>query len=197
MRIRQAKLLSNPGKKIRWSVLPPNFYEKIRLPDERSMAPQLAGLAEPYPYFWDVDFLYIPLWIRQRDWLLVRVDLRRMEITQYWTDNRWRNEMRHAVRDYMAVFQIFFKSLLDRMHYWRNVTETPLSREISVGLVELDVPQDKGNVANAGVVVSMTMENLVRNKPLMVEGDVGEACVNYRRHMADELYRWRCVPMAP
>lgn len=190
MRLRQAKLLKNPGSQLRWTVLPPAFYDEMKDQDS-SVALDMAGRMEPYPPFWEVDYVYLPLSIGVGDWLLVRIDMRNMVITQYWTDDRWRNEMRHEVAHYMEMVTLFFGWFLERIRYWlrsNRVDKTP----ISVGLVQLDVPQDNGKVDNAGVLVCMMMEKLVKKKSLLLEMDVEDACVNYRRHMADELYKWRC-----
>ena len=63
-----------------------------------------------------------------------------------------------------------------------------------MGLSEVDVPQDKGNTANSGVLVCMMMEMLVKKKPLVIEVDVEESCFNYRHRMANMLYKWRVEP---
>lgn len=190
MRLRQAKLLRDPTSQLRWTVLPPAFYDEMK-DSNSSVALDMAGRMEPYPPFWEVDRVYLPLSIGVGDWLLILIDLRNMVITQYWTDKRWRNERRREVSHYMEMIRLFFEWFLKRIRYWlksNRVDKTP----ISVGLVELDVPQDKGKVDNAGVLVCMMMERLVRKKSLSLEIDVEDACVNYRRHMADELYKCRC-----
>ena len=65
---------------------------------------------------------------------------------------------------------LFFGWFLERIHYWANL-KNDLKHDITVGLVELDVPQDNGNIANIGVLVCMMMENLVANKPLQIEDE--------------------------
>ncbi|XP_035833246.1 uncharacterized protein LOC110877253 [Helianthus annuus] len=120
MRLRQSKLLKDPSRKLRWTVLPPQFYEDVCYTKDCLRAVDMAGKKEPYPLFWEVDYLYIPIWIKQEDWLLFRVDIFNMEITQYWTDKRWGNEKRRLVEHVMDIFPIFFKHFLDQIHYWRN-----------------------------------------------------------------------------
>ena len=192
MRLRQSKLLKDPSRKLRWTVLPPQFYEDVCYTKDCLRAVDMAGKKEPYPPFWEVDYLYIPIWIKQEDWLLFRVDMFNMEITQYWTDKRWGNEKRRLVEHVMDIFPIFFKHFLDQIHYWRN-SRYCTKKKVSFGYVQDGVPQDNGNIANSGVLVCMMMENLVRGKSLIDETDVEESCTNYRRHMANELYRWRCM----
>lgn len=93
----------------------------------------------------------------------------------------------------MEMLQLYFKWFLERIHF-RSNTRYITERDMSLGLVETDVPQDEGNIANTGVLVCMMMEKLVKKKSLMIDQQitVEEACVNYRRHMADELYKCRC-----
>lgn len=191
MRVRQSRLLKYPSEEQRWTVLPPDFY--VHMMDANSIAArEMAGQKEPYPRFWEVDYVYLPLWIQQSDWLLVRIDMRTMVITQYWTDTRWRNEKRRYVAFAMEMITLWFTWFLDAIHYW-TMSSHHIKYKMSVGLVEVNVPQDKGNVSMAGVLVCMMMENLVRNKSLLIEDDVEDACVRYRHHMANQLYRWRCI----
>ena len=185
--------MKNPDKKLCWTVMPPSFFDDMRSQESMAAIELAIGRNELYPSFLEVNHVYIPLWIYGKDWLLVRIDLRTMVITQYWTDRRWRDKNRADVQHYMEMLTMFFPWFLDRMNYWRN-SKHPVKVDISVGLVEVDVPQDKGNIANAGVLVCMMMEKLVKNKPLMIETDIEEACSNYRSRMADVLYKWRCIP---
>jgi len=61
----------------------------------------------------------------------------------------------------MEILSIFFPWFIDRIGYWRNCKYHD-KNDTSVGLVEIDVPQDKGNIADAGVLVCMMMEKLVK-----------------------------------
>ena len=116
MRIRQANLLKDLSLELRWTVLPPIFYEEMK--DQKSLtALDMAGRKYPYPPFWEVDYIYLPLWIGHTDWLLVSIDMWNMVITQYWTDKRWRNEKRHEVRSYMEMKTLFFGCFLECIHY--------------------------------------------------------------------------------
>ena len=56
-----------------------------------------------------------------------------------------------------------------------------MKHDITVGLVELDVPQDNGNLPNTWVLVCMMMEKLVANKPLQIEDGVETTCVIHGR----------------
>ena len=119
MRLRQAMMLKNPNIIYRWTVLPPDFYYYMQ--DDKSTSPlDFAGRKDPYPPFWEVDCIYLPLWICETVWLLVRIHMQSMVITQYWTDKRWRNGKHKEVRNYMEMLLLYFKWFLERIHFWSN-----------------------------------------------------------------------------
>ncbi|KAM0064930.1 hypothetical protein Hdeb2414_s0003g00108781 [Helianthus debilis subsp. tardiflorus] len=99
------------------------------------------------------------------------------------------------IHQILVEFESLFVWFLGRIQYWENA-----------GLSEADALDYTGDVVwptsehrvgrNSGVMLSMLLQNLVQNSvlPNWQERNMQDACMRYRRFMADQLYSARFTP---
>ncbi|KAD6796447.1 hypothetical protein E3N88_07343 [Mikania micrantha] len=82
MRFRWKEITKNrrPEQLFPWTIMPPQFYDILCETPNHGALPFCIGMKEEYPALWDVDTVYIPIVIEDIHWLLLRVDMRTLEI---------------------------------------------------------------------------------------------------------------------
>ncbi|KAD7479928.1 hypothetical protein E3N88_03064 [Mikania micrantha] len=201
MHFRDARLRTNGPSGLRWTILPPEFRDLLILKESKFAAVYANGTHELYPPWWEVDYIYIPLCIRNvGDWYLVRINLQTMELVQYWPNKGYIKDYRSLIHfPTMDVLPIKFDWLLDEIQYWRKYDGVYIDkrdRHLKVHNANDDyAPKDGGDLGgDTGVLACMLMQHLVQNKNLNVDDDFKNKCMKYRRYMAEQYYNWRFIP---
>jgi hypothetical protein len=197
MTVRLARLKKNGPSGLRWSILPPQFRTDLTCNGTKIAAKYANGTDELFPPFWEIDYLYIPLYVSNlEDWVLVRIDMRTMEMLQYWSNNRYTKDYRRLL--FLPVIDpmpICFEWLLDEIKYWQRFEGPylePKHRHIKLAFTDDYLPKDGGDLGgDSGVLVCMLIQKLVERKPVSMEGNFKDTCKAYRLFMAEQLYRAR------
>ncbi|KAL8204526.1 hypothetical protein R6Q57_010149 [Mikania cordata] len=136
------------------------------------------GMNELYPPFWEVQYIYIPIYVQAiEDWLLVQINLCTMELTQYWCNHKYSKHYRRLIHNgVLQKFDMFFDKLLDAVSYWRRVIHGPYKPQekgyLKTGLINDDyLPKIGGALGkDSGVFLCMLMYKLVHKKAFTMEG---------------------------
>ncbi|KAL8226443.1 hypothetical protein R6Q57_016275 [Mikania cordata] len=64
LHFRDARLRTNGPSGLRWTILPSEFRDILILKESKFAAVYANGTHELYPPWWEVDYIYIPLCIR-------------------------------------------------------------------------------------------------------------------------------------
>ncbi|KAD1443139.1 hypothetical protein E3N88_42824 [Mikania micrantha] len=180
------------GSQMRWSILPPRFFDYLVDSNTKNTVNFANGKLSPYPSFFDVDYVYFPFCVENHEWLLVQIDLRTIELTMYCSEIFTNEKYRRAVHPKLMKISVYFGALLVNIKYFKK-TRAP-EKLLSFEVNEDHVQSHNELIGNQGVHVCMLMEHLVTGKPLNVTGNFKNWCVAYRRYMADQIYFWRCLP---
>jgi hypothetical protein len=201
MHYRLEQLRSNGSKGLQWTVLPPQFRTGIYDKESKYGSIYANGTNELYPPFWEVRYVYFPLYIRKMDeWLLARIDLHTMQMVHYCTSHRYSSEYKELITlPLLDPFPLIFQWLLEEINYWEHYTGPYISRDnrtLNVHVANEEyVPENGVELGgDSGVLMCLLMHNLVRNKTVNMQGDFKDKCMRFRRHMADRLYQGRFLP---
>ncbi|KAL8199921.1 hypothetical protein R6Q57_013489 [Mikania cordata] len=175
--------------------MPPQFYDILCETPNHGALPFGIGMKEEYTALWDVDTVYIPIVIEDIHCLLLRVDMRTLEMYVYFTENCdaevcQKNCIHRLFYPIITRFETLFKSFLDNILFWKNCRRDAIPK---IKILGTEVwPQYNGPVgSNSRVFVCMLMRNLVLDLPNQIEGNLQDTCMKYRRFMADEFYAAR------
>ncbi|KAM0062651.1 hypothetical protein Hdeb2414_s0004g00150691 [Helianthus debilis subsp. tardiflorus] len=194
------KKSKKPEQLYPWTILPLQFLDLLCEKPNYGALPFAIGLKEHYPPFWDIDMVYIPICVELQDWFIIRVDMRTLHLTLYFTgksgstsSSDGSNLIQVRVYPTLVKFEALFKSFLDQISYWEH-SGRPFVEKTMVTHTEVCQQCKENPGANSGVLVCMLLTNLVNDEQVSVENDLEEACAKYRRHMADEFYAARFTP---
>ena len=84
---RRRNLQSDPTLNLRWTILPPQFSDTLLQSVPKSVVGYGNGKENPFPSFFDVDFVFFPLPIDNNEWMLVRLELASQELVLYPFEN--------------------------------------------------------------------------------------------------------------
>lgn len=176
---------------MRWTILPPQFYEYLVDSCNKDAHLYIKGKFQHYPSFFEVDYVFLPLCLDDRDWLLVRIDLRTQEMLMYFNKDMG-SSYRQVLFPILKRIQVYFAALLVNIKYWKKTHyhESVISWEA----IDDYVIGHRDLAGNEGVLVCMLLEHLVTGAPLDLTANAKEQFMNYRRYMADQFYFWRCLP---
>ena len=142
----------------------------------------------------------MPVAHNENHWLLLKINMCSLKIYAYFPVNCNVSNcgegfcIHRKIHQILLEFESPFVWFLGRISYWQQ------SRKDSVQELEYwgDVvwPDNEAHIGrNSGVIICMLLENLVNNRSLTWnEVNMQDACVRYRRYMADELYAGRYTP---
>ncbi|KAL8259894.1 hypothetical protein R6Q59_027847 [Mikania micrantha] len=191
---RRREMEKNPSNDFRWSILPPQFFDVLVSSITKNALCYGNGKMRPYPSFFDVDYVFVPLCIKNQEWSLVRVDLRNMSMVWYCIESEsfGGDKYRSFVLPKLKQMGVYFSALLVNMCFWKKTRQPEgyLVFEVNDDFVQTDVSL----VADEGLYVCMLMEHLVTGKPINASGDLKLELKKYRRFMADLMYFWRILP---
>ncbi|KAD3068835.1 hypothetical protein E3N88_36715 [Mikania micrantha] len=68
---------------MRWSILPPQFYDYLVDSCTKNTVSFANGKSSPFPSFFDVDYVYFPFCVENNEWLLVQVKLRNVNLEMF------------------------------------------------------------------------------------------------------------------
>ncbi|KAD7478146.1 hypothetical protein E3N88_01282 [Mikania micrantha] len=154
---------------MRWSILPPQFYDYLVDSCTKNTVIFANGKSSPFPSFFDVDYVYFPFCVENNEWLLVQVELRNVNL-----------------------ISVYFGALFVNIKYFKKTGFPPKLMSFEVN--EDYVQSHADLYGNQGVHACMLMEHLVTGKPLNISNNFKESCIAYRLFMADQMYFWRCLP---
>ncbi|KAD4584806.1 hypothetical protein E3N88_22407 [Mikania micrantha] len=202
MFLRGAKKRTNPSIEFDWTILPPQFHSEMYDYRTKYGSEYANGMNELYPPFWEVQYIYIPIYVQAiEDWLLVQINLCTMELTQYWCNQKYSKHYGRLIHNgVLQKFDMFFDKLLDAVSYWRRVIHGPYKPQekgyLKTGLINDDyLPKIGGALGkDSGVFLCMLMYKLVHKKAFTMEGGIEEHCMKFRHVMADQFYKTRFFP---
>ncbi|MFS7900879.1 hypothetical protein Hanom_Chr00s147759g01821001 [Helianthus anomalus] len=191
---RKRNLQTDPTLNLRWTILPPQFYDTLLQSVPKSVVGYGNGKENPFPSFVDVDFVFFPLSIDNNEWMLVRLELASQELVLYPFENFCGrgDKFRAVIIPRLTKLKVYLTGLLVHLKYWKKTgkPECCITHELNDNYVI----SNRSIVGNEAVYLCMLMEHLVTDKPINITGDVKQICLSYRRFMADKLYFWRCLP---
>jgi hypothetical protein len=193
MHWRRRQVEIQPPDQTRWTMLPPQFYHNLVDGCNKNAVSHANGKLNPFPAFWEVDYVYFPVLLEGQDWMLFRVDLRSLQLLFYYSHDLTSDDYRRVVRPTLIKINVYFTTLLVNIRYWKKTgkVESLLLYECN----EEYIQRYQDLIGNEGVYVCMLMEHLVTGKPVdRLMPNFGQACKTYRRFMADQFYFWRCLP---
>ncbi|KAD7477845.1 hypothetical protein E3N88_00981 [Mikania micrantha] len=202
MFIRGSNKRTNPDVELDWTILPPQFHSEMYDYTTKYGSEYANGLNELYPPFWEVQYIYIPIYVQAiEDWLLVQTNLCTMELTQYWSNHKYSKHYGRLIHNgVLQKFDMFFDKLSDAVNYWRCVIHGPYKPQkkgyLKTGNINDDyLPKNGGGLGkNSGVFLCMLMYKLVHKKAFTVEKGIEERCMKFRHVMADQFYKTRFFP---
>ncbi|KAL8225143.1 hypothetical protein R6Q57_017700 [Mikania cordata] len=191
---RRREMEKNPSNVFRWSILPPQFFDVLVSSITKNALCYGNRKMRPYPSFFDVDYVFIRLCIKNQEWSLVRVDLRNMSMVWYCIESEsfGGDTYRSFVLPKLKQMGVYFSALLVNMCFWKKTRQPEgyLIFEVNDDFAQTDVSL----AADEGLYVCMLMEHLVTGKPINASGDLKLELKKYRRFMADLMYFWRILP---
>ncbi|KAL8208823.1 hypothetical protein R6Q57_008235 [Mikania cordata] len=112
MFIRGANKRKNPSAEFDWTILPPQFHSEMYGYNTKFGSAYANGMNELYPPFWEVQYIYIPIYVQAiEDWLLVQINLCKMELTQYWCNKKYSKHYGSLIHyGVLQKFDMFFDS---------------------------------------------------------------------------------------
>lgn len=192
MNWRRRQLQENQSRDMRWTILPPQFYDNLIDSCNKTAVNFANGKLSPFPSILNVDYVFFPLFIGNHEWTLVRIDLRTQEMMMYWLEKIDSSKYRQSLHPMVTKISVYFTGLLVNLQYWKKsgCAERSLILEVNEDYIK----SHRDLVGNHGVYLCMLMEHLVTGKPIQSTDDFSSACASYRRFMADNFYFWRCLP---
>ncbi|KAL8244416.1 hypothetical protein R6Q59_010674 [Mikania micrantha] len=163
MRFRWKEITKNrrPEQLFPWTIMPPQFYDILCETPNHGALPFCIGMKKEYPALWDVDTVYIPIVIEDIHWLLLRVDMRTLEMYVNFTENCddgvcQTTCIHRLFYSIITRFETLFKSFLDNILFWENCRRDVIPK---IKIFGTEVwPQYNGPVgSNSGVFVCMLM----------------------------------------
>ncbi|KAL8237077.1 hypothetical protein R6Q59_018158 [Mikania micrantha] len=184
--------LQKGATNMRWSILPPQFYDYLVDSCTKNTVSFANGKSSPFPSFFDVDYVYFPFCVENNEWLLVQVELRNVNLVMFCSECFSSEKYRRAVHPKLMQISVYFCALLVNIKYFKKTGYPPklMSLEVNEDYVQTHADM----YGNQGVHACMLMEHLVTGKPLNISNNFRESCIAYRRFMADQMYFWRCLP---
>ncbi|KAJ0780649.1 putative Ulp1 protease family catalytic domain, papain-like cysteine peptidase superfamily [Helianthus annuus] len=178
MNWRRRQLQEDQSLALPWTLLPPQFYTHLLESSAKHVVNYANGKLNPFPFFFEVDFVYFPFCLANNKWLHLRVDLRSQELLMYCIEPFDGEYYRRAVHPIITKIKVYFTGLLVHIQYWKKSgrTERCMTFEINEDFVR----SFRDLVGNEGVYVCMLMEHLVTGKPINPTGDFNEAVASYR-----------------
>ncbi|XP_021980578.1 uncharacterized protein LOC110876724 [Helianthus annuus] len=180
----------------RWTIMPPHFFNMV-VEQKHDAYSYADGSRQKFPAFWNVDTVYMPVSHKDQHWLILQINMLSLKVKVYFPNNC--NVMHcgesfcihKKIHQILLEFESPFLWFLGRISYWQlsGINETD-----TLECAGDDVWPDNGDHTgrNSGVIICMLMEKLVQNFALTWEEEnLQDACVRYRRYMADELYAGR------
>lgn len=184
----------------RWTILPPSFYNSVLEQDHHSFT-YADGSRIMYPSLWEVDTVYLPVSVDDKHWCILCIDMQLLKVTVYYAnvcnvDNCDDTLCIHRkIYQILTEFESAFIWFLGAIKYWEysstghlHTLEYPL--EYSGDIVWPYTSQRIGR--NSGVIICMLLKDLaLDNEMTWDERSLHDACMKYRRYMADEIYAAR------
>ncbi|MFS7971755.1 putative papain-like cysteine peptidase superfamily [Helianthus anomalus] len=190
---RSRKLQTETMLNLRWTILPPQFYENLLDSVTKNVAMYGNGKLNPFPSFIEVDYVFFPLPLENREWVLLRLELVTQELVIYACEDICVGEKyRNVIHPRLTKIAVYFGALLVHLRYWKK-TGKP-EKCMTFELNEEYMVSNSSLSGNEGVYLCMLMEHLVADKPIIRSGQTIQNFLAYRRFMADKLYFWRCLP---
>ncbi|KAD4386262.1 hypothetical protein E3N88_26431 [Mikania micrantha] len=177
---------------MRWSILPPQFYDYLVDSCTKNTVSFANGKSSPFPSFFDVDYVYFPFCVENNEWLLVQVELQNVNLVMCCSECFSNEKYRRAVHLKLMQISVYFCALLVNIKYFKKTGFPP--KVMSFEVNEDYVQSHADLYGNQGVHACMLMEHLVTGKPLNISNNFRESCIAYRRFMADQIYFCRCFP---
>ncbi|KAL8205699.1 hypothetical protein R6Q57_009250 [Mikania cordata] len=95
--LRQRHQQKEGASDMRWSILPPQFYDYLVDSSTKNTTSFANGESSPLPSFFNVDYVYFPLSDEKHEWLLVQVDLRNVNLVMYCSECFSSEKYRRAI----------------------------------------------------------------------------------------------------
>ena len=149
----------------------------------------------------DCNFqVYIPASIDDENWFVLQVDMKLLQVTVYFPNNCSPIDCGDTFCSHRKIHQILieFESafiwFLGAITYWQKSGRNEVESLQFSGDVVWPVTNSRIG-RHSGVIVCMLLRNLVQNITLTWrEGSLHDACMRFRRFMADEIYAGRFAP---
>ncbi|KAJ0751892.1 hypothetical protein HanPI659440_Chr09g0318001 [Helianthus annuus] len=163
------KKSKRPEQLFPWKILPPQFLDLLEENPNHRALPFAIGLKEHYPPFWDIDTVYIPICVDLQDWFMVRVDMRTLHLTLYFTGTCTSSVSDGSsliqVRVYPTLikFESLFKTFLEQIAYWEH-SGRPHVENTMVTHTEVCQHQKENPGPDSGVLVCLLLSKLVNDE---------------------------------
>ncbi|KAJ0779943.1 hypothetical protein HanPI659440_Chr06g0232121 [Helianthus annuus] len=190
---RNRKIQRDPLLNLRWTILPPQFYETLLDSTPKNVVKYANGKLHPCPSFFEVDYVFFLLPLENNEWLLARLELSLQELVYYPCENVCvGNKYINVIHPRLTKVKVYLGALLMHLRYWQK-TGKP-EKCISAELNDNYVVSNTLIAGNEAVYLCMLMEHLVTDKPINITRDICKTFLSYRQFIVEKLYFWRCLP---
>ncbi|KAK9057854.1 hypothetical protein SSX86_022693 [Deinandra increscens subsp. villosa] len=164
MQWRHRQLMGDPKLKLRWTILPPRFYEHLVDSCHKNAISYCSGKVKPFPSILEVDYVFLPVCLEANMWALFRLDMRSLKLLIYYPQEIDGEKYRRSVHPKFTRMNVYFTYLLVKLGYWKKVKTV---ENVLIYDDNQEFIQSNNNVKNnEALYVCMLMEHLVSGKPI-------------------------------
>ncbi|KAL8260808.1 hypothetical protein R6Q59_024857 [Mikania micrantha] len=120
MNWRSRQVEKKGNKNMRWTILPPRFYDFLVNSCNKRAISYANGKLKPFPSFLDVDYVIFPFCIQHHDWSLARIDLRTCDLEIFLCESFDNEKFRQSILPNLRKISVYFIALLVNICYWKK-----------------------------------------------------------------------------
>ncbi|KAL8243101.1 hypothetical protein R6Q59_009359 [Mikania micrantha] len=130
--------LQKGATNMRWSILPPQFYDYLVDSCTKNTVSFANGKSSPFPSFFDVDYVYFPFCVENNEWFLFQVELRNVNLVMFCSECFSNEKYRRAVHPKLMQISVYFCALLVNIKYFKKTGYPPklMSLEVNEDYVQ-------------------------------------------------------------
>ncbi|KAJ0535934.1 hypothetical protein HanRHA438_Chr09g0416551 [Helianthus annuus] len=121
MNWRSRKLQKDLLLNLRWTILPPKFYECLLESVPKNVATYCNGKLSPFPSFFNIDYVFFPIPLENKEWLMLRLELATQHLVMFPGQDICAGEKyRQVVIPRLTKICVYLGAVLVNMRYWNT-----------------------------------------------------------------------------
>lgn len=166
-----------------WTIQSPEFFNYLTGKSGISGgAPEADGTTKPFPGWWSIRQVLIPINVIDRHWVLGELDLDSMVFTIYDTYNI--TDYSKILKDKIKTFRMLLKDFLRAL----NDVERAKNYKKFPAQFDTNIPQQEGDMGDCGVWVCKFMQQCINGERLHGGRDMAASAKEFRDDMAKVFY---------